>query len=146
MKTIINKNTGQVLYCSLSDVDLAENEIAIDNLLTETMVAPYWNFKDKVFYDNANQTQIDDSIKALVPNEVERWKIVAILQLTNNYQNIVDAINQLEEPTKTIALTHLENGESVVRTSQTVLFIQSVLQMTDEQVDEIFINANNINL
>ena len=68
------------------------------------------------------------------------------MQLTNNYQNIVDAINQLEEPTKTIALTHLENGESVVRTSQTVLFIQSVLQMTDEQVDEIFINANNINL
>jgi len=146
MITIINKNTGEVLRAVFEVVELAPNEIAIDALVTEYMVSAYWDFVKRLFYDNANQTQIDDSIKAQVPNEVERWKIVAILQLTNNYENIVTAINELQEPTKTIALTHLENGESVVRNSQTVLFIQSVLQMTDEQVDEIFINANNINL
>jgi len=136
MITIVDKNSGEVLRCMFDQ----------GNLLTENMIAPFWSFKDKVFYDNANQTQIDDSFKASVPVEIQRWKIVAILQLMNIYDSIIIAINELQEPTKTIALTHLENGESVVRNSQTVLFIQSVLQMTDEQVDEIFINANNINL
>jgi hypothetical protein len=51
MKTIIDKNTGKVLYASIIEVDLSENEIAIDELLTEEMENPYFDFETKIFYN-----------------------------------------------------------------------------------------------
>ena len=48
MKTIIDKNTGEVLYASLINVELAENEIAIEELPTGN----YYDFKTKQFYEN----------------------------------------------------------------------------------------------
>jgi hypothetical protein len=51
MKTIIDKNTGQVLYASIIEVDLSENEIAIDELLTEEMENAYFDFETKTFYN-----------------------------------------------------------------------------------------------
>jgi len=55
MKTIIDKNTGQVLYCSMVEVELLENEISIDELLTEEMENPYFNFNSKTFYNKLNK-------------------------------------------------------------------------------------------
>jgi hypothetical protein len=51
MKTIINKYTGKVLYATAIELELIENEIAIDELLTEVMENPYFDFETKVFYD-----------------------------------------------------------------------------------------------
>ena len=39
-----------------------------------------------------------------------------------------------------------KNGTDIKRNSETVLFLQNVVQLTDEQVDEIFIQSNKINL
>ena len=50
LKIVINKYTGQVLYARM-DEPTEENEIAIDDLLTEPMENPYWDFDNKVFYD-----------------------------------------------------------------------------------------------
>ena len=52
MKTIIDKNTGKVLYASIIEVELSENEIAIDELLTESFENPYFDFKTRTFYEN----------------------------------------------------------------------------------------------
>lgn len=51
MKTIIDKNTGKVLYATVIELELIENEIAIDELLTEVMENPYFNFETKTFYN-----------------------------------------------------------------------------------------------
>ncbi len=53
MKTIIDKYTGQVLYCR-QDQPTIENEIAIDLLLTTEMDNPYYDFETQTFY---NKTQ-----------------------------------------------------------------------------------------
>ncbi len=58
MKTIIDKNTGEVLYASLNEVDLKENEISIDSLLTENFVNPYWSFANSAFYESATPEEI----------------------------------------------------------------------------------------
>jgi hypothetical protein len=58
MKTIIDKNTGQVLYASFNEVDLKENEIAIDNLLQDNFVSAYWDFDTSTFYENATAEEI----------------------------------------------------------------------------------------
>lgn len=54
MKTIINKVTAQVLYATIVEVELLDNEIAIDELLTEAFENPYFDFNSKIFYENAN--------------------------------------------------------------------------------------------
>ena len=51
MKTIIDKFTGQVLYGTIVEVDLLENEIAIDELLTDYFENPYFDFETRTFYD-----------------------------------------------------------------------------------------------
>jgi len=50
MKTIIDKNTGKVLYCR-EDEPTIENEMAIDLLLTTEMENPYYDFDTQNFYD-----------------------------------------------------------------------------------------------
>jgi len=51
MKTIINKFTGQVLYATIVEVDLLDNEIAIDEILTVYFENPYLDFESRTFYD-----------------------------------------------------------------------------------------------
>jgi hypothetical protein len=53
MKTIIDKFTGQVLYATIVEVDILENEIAIDEVLTESFENPYFDFETRNFYENA---------------------------------------------------------------------------------------------
>jgi len=55
MKTIIDKNTGKVLFCSMIEVELLENEISIDELLTEEMENPYFDFEKRIFYNKINE-------------------------------------------------------------------------------------------
>lgn len=88
----------------------------------------------------------DTSIEVVVPFEVQLWRIRTVLKLMGLEDIIANALNSLEEPMKTGALYIWEYGTTVERQSQTVQLLQAVLQMTDEQVDQIFIQANNIQL
>jgi hypothetical protein len=60
MKSIINKTTGEFLYCTAVDFELQENEIAIDELLTVIYVKPYFNFESREFYEGATEQEIID--------------------------------------------------------------------------------------
>jgi hypothetical protein len=51
MKTIINKITGEFLYSARVEVHLLENEITIDELLTEYFENPYFDFESRTFYN-----------------------------------------------------------------------------------------------
>lgn len=54
MKTIIDKNTGQELFATAIEITLEDNQIAIDQLRTEPMDNPYWDFEKQIFYNNEN--------------------------------------------------------------------------------------------
>jgi hypothetical protein len=75
---------------------------------------------------------------------VQLWRVRTILNLMNLVTTIESALDQLDEPTKTAAKNVWNYGTTIERYSQTVLFIQSVTQMTDDQVDEIFQQAEAI--
>lgn len=51
MKTVIDKNTGKVLYATIIDIDLLENEIIVDELVVDNFENPYFNFETKTFYN-----------------------------------------------------------------------------------------------
>lgn len=47
MKTIINSTTGEVLYCTLIEIDLQENQTLIDG----TPTGKFYNFDTQEYYD-----------------------------------------------------------------------------------------------
>jgi hypothetical protein len=59
MKTIVDKYTGEVLYCR-DDEPTLENEIAIDEILTVFYIKPFFNFETKEFYEGATEQEIID--------------------------------------------------------------------------------------
>jgi hypothetical protein len=81
-----------------------------------------------------------------VPLEVPLWRVRVVLKLIGKEEIIEQALNQLEEPTRTAAMYIWQHGNVVERNSNTVLFLQSVIEMTNEEVDNIFIQANLITL
>ena len=50
MKTIVDSNTGEVLYATAIETELQENESVIDYLLVDTYIKPYWDFDNQTFY------------------------------------------------------------------------------------------------
>jgi hypothetical protein len=70
MKTIID-TTGKFLYATSIDIDLKENEIAIDNLLQHNFINPYWDFANSRFYEGATEQEITAAqTPTLTVNEV----------------------------------------------------------------------------
>jgi len=143
MKTVINKQTGKVLF-SIENFEDTETEIAINEILTEFFVVPYFNQQTREFYEGATPEEIEQAFKDKTPAETQLWRLRTILNLMNLIATIESALNQLEEPTQTAAKNVWNYGTTVERYSQTVLFIQSVTGMTDDQVDEIFQQAEAI--
>lgn len=86
----------------------------------------------------------EDILKDNLPDEVALWKLRAVLKSLGLETQIEEAFELLEEPNRTGAIYIWNYGTAIERYSQTVLFLQSVLEMTDEQVNNIFITANSI--
>lgn len=68
MKTIVDRNTGKVLFATAIDVELQENEIEIEVLLTDNFIKPYWNFQTLSFYEGATLQEINEII---IPKALE---------------------------------------------------------------------------
>jgi hypothetical protein len=143
MKTIINIATNQVVGVTLND-ECLETEVLIDELLQVEMVKPLFDFSTRSFFEGATPAEIEQAFRDKTPAEVQLWRLRTILNLMNLIATIESALDQLPEPNKTAAKNVWNYGTTVERNSQTVLFIQSVTQMTDDQVDEIFQQAEAI--
>jgi hypothetical protein len=143
MKTIIEISTNKVVGVTFGN-ECLETEVLINELLQVEMVKPYFNFDTREFYEGATPEEIDQAFKDKTPNEVQLWRVRTILKLMDLETTIESALEQLDEPNKTAAKNVWNYGTTVERNSQTVLFIQSVTGMTDDQVDEIFQQAEAI--
>ena len=123
MKSVIDKVTRLKIYDTLNEnVYLNDNEELVDFIPEQPIEV------------------------VIVPQEVQLWRARVVLKLLGMEQVIEIALNSLEEPTKTGALYIWQFGTTVERNSQTVLLLQTVLGLTDAQVDDIFIQAENIAL
>lgn len=145
MKTIIEIATSQVIGATYSN-ECLETQTLIDELLQVVMVKPYFDFTTREFYEGATQEEIDQAFKDATPIESQLWRVRTILNLMNLVPTIESALDQLDEPTRTAAKNVWNYGTTIERYSQTVLFIQGVTQMTDYEVDEIFQQAEAIQI
>jgi len=117
-----------------------------EKLYTGNFLKPKLNFETEEFYEGATQEEIAEANKAEVPFEVPLWAMRTVLRQSGLFQLVLDAIDALQEPIRTIALDFLEYGNYVERKSNTVVLIQQITQMNDDQVDELFIQANGLKL
>jgi hypothetical protein len=60
MKTIVETNTGKVLFTVVDNYELQDNQMLIDFLVTENFINPCWNFETQVFYEGATTQEIND--------------------------------------------------------------------------------------
>lgn len=111
---------------------------------TGSFVKPKLNFETDEFYEGATAEEIAAALKLTVPAEVPLWGMRTILSNMGKEDDVTNAINVLPDPPKTAALNVWQYGTAIERNSNTVLFIQNVLEMTDEEVDAIFIQAANV--
>ncbi len=79
-----------------------------------------------------------------VPNIVEMWRLRAVLTAQGLADAVGAIIAALPEPQRTVVSTAWQYGNTVARTSPTVTALAGALQLTPEQVAEIFIAADAI--
>lgn len=60
MKTILETNTGKVLFAVIDNYELQEGQTSIDLLLTEEFVNPYYDFTTSSFYEGADSTEVNN--------------------------------------------------------------------------------------
>ena len=81
-----------------------------------------------------------------VPQEVALWQIMAILNILGLEQTILTALESLSEPTKSVVARFMKHGTIVERNSNTIVMIQQVIGFDNTQMDNLFIQAKNLEL
>jgi hypothetical protein len=79
--------------------------------------------------------------KPIVPQIITRRQFkIALAILGKNEQDILNGISQLPEPTRTIATISYTEAGTFERSNPELIFVGKMfLQMTDEQIDNIFV-------
>lgn len=105
-----------------------------------------FKFDGNDWVEGATEEEIAEFNKQFVPFEVPLWAMRTVLKQANLFDAIIGAIQTLDEPIRSIALGYLEYGNYIERHSATVGMIQQITGLSESQVDDLFINANDIKL
>lgn len=141
IKTVVLIDSGKVLYSTLAEVDLQDGEIVVNETPKIPFTIPYYDFETKEFYEGATVEEIAEANKPIVPEIITRRQFkIALAVLGKNENDILNGINQLPEPTRTIALISYTEAGTFERSNPELIFVgKTFLQMTDEQIDNVFI-------
>ena len=79
-----------------------------------------------------------------VPEIITRRQFkIALAVLGKNENDILNRINQLPEPTRTIAMISYKEAGTIERSNPELIFVgKTFLQMTDDEIDNVFIVGN----
>lgn len=93
------------------------------------------------------QQDIENDITASTPSEVQLWKLRAVLKSQNLFTSVQSAISSIQDVNiKLAAEEGFEYGNTVTRNSLIISLIQQSLNLTDQQVNLIFIQADNLQI
>lgn len=141
--TIYNPETFDVILTGFYEEQPENSTTSVPEV---TYYKARYNPDDDSFFEGATEEEILQIQRGVVPEEVPLWKVRAILTIMGLEQAITLLLSELSEPNRTAALAIWDRGNTVDRYSPTVLFLQQALELTDSEVDNIFIEANKITL
>lgn len=117
-------------------------------VLTENFVCAKINDDETAFIEGATPEEIAEANKVVVPGSISRMKFIIQIFLTTGikYEDIVLFIQNLnfDEAQKYVILTRLRSATHFDRSSSDLFTIASMMQITEAQLDEIFINGNKL--
>lgn len=110
------------------------NYIAIDSDIAN----PGWEYKNNQFIDPTPPLSYSH-----IPQQAPMWAIRTVLQNDGYFDQIQSMITASTD----IALKNVwEYGNFADRNSKFILSILRAFGLTDEQVDQMFVDANNLNV
>jgi hypothetical protein len=78
---------------------------------------------------------------------VATWRIRAIVEWKGLHKNIIEALDTIQDDRKkTIAMNAWQFSTNINRASGLVIYIQNQINLTDSEVDEIFTEAESIDI
>lgn len=75
---------------------------------------------------------------------LEPWQFFAMLDLSGKRADLEAFINAMGEPAKTVAKSKLEHSSAFYRDNDLVLAAQQALNLTDQELDELWIKAKSL--
>ena len=124
---------------------LTKNNQSIDFPSLEAVAAfknanPDWVDVEAVSYE-----EIHETVAPVVPEQVTLWQLRGALAVMGLEDTVTSVINSMPDGNeKKIALRAWEYANNIKRQSPTVTAIKAILNLTDEQTDQIFIQAEQI--
>jgi len=111
---------------------LSDNYILVGDIITKEVI-------------DLTAEEIAEKNKILVPQIISRRQFkIALAVLGYNESKILTGVDTLPEPNRTIARISYTECGTFERYSQDLIFVgKTFLQLTDEQIDEVFITGNN---
>lgn len=121
------------------------------------------NLGDGTYFENTNIHEITDPengdmkyefdaelkvwpVEPTVPVEVYAWRLRLSTQISGLKPSIDALLENLPDPEKTIAKEAWNAGVTIRRDSPLVAQLAGALSLTDEQVDNLFLEANAIEI
>ena len=106
-----------------------------------TFIDAFWNGSEWI--EGATPEEIAEANKPIVPEVVSRRQFkIALAVLGYNENDILNGIEQLPEPNKTIARISYIESLTFERYSSDLIFVATnFLGLTNEQIDEVFLTA-----
>jgi hypothetical protein len=141
MKYIVDKDSIYIGFGG-SNTKLVDGQKEVPFAPNEDFVKAKWD--NIQWVEGATEEEIAEYQKSLVPQVITRRQFkIALAVLGKNEQDILNGINQLPEPTRTITTISYTEAGTFERENPELIFVgKTFLQMTDEQIDEVFIIGN----
>ena len=113
---------------------------SMDAVAVFRLANPEWANIEAVSY-----TEEPEPVAPVVPEQVTLWQLRAVLEIMGLEATVTAVIKGMPEGVEsTVAWRAWEYANNIRRSSPTVIALKAILQLTDEQVDQIFIQADQI--
>lgn len=139
MIVYIIDNLGFNLGFNTIEASIEQGLSFVETAPNADLIKPKW--ENDTWIEGATPEEIAEAQRLLVPQVITRRQFkIALAVLGKNEQDILNGINQLPEPTQTIARISYAEAGTFERNNPELIFVgKTFLQMTDEQIDNVFI-------
>lgn len=79
-----------------------------------------------------------------IPREIANWRAKAVLGMAGLLDNVHTALDNMQEPDRTVAKAAWFSGAPIARKGPTVAALAQILNLSPEQLDDMFIQAESI--
>lgn len=111
------------------------------NEITSSAICLMYNIENNEFYEGATQEEMIE----VTPEKVTDIQFISQLALEGiSEDSVISIIETLPEPYRTIAMVSFKRETEFHRNNPLVELVRIGLKMTNERLDQIFINASKI--